>query len=384
MSGDDFIPYGRQIIEDDDIQLVVDTLRSGWLTTGPMVSAFESEFASYVEVPHAVAVANGTAALHLAMLAAGIGPGDEVIVPALTFVASANAARYVGAAVRFADIDLDTLLIDVESVARLITPRTKAIVTVDYAGMPCDYDEIRSLADAHGLWLVEDACHAPGATYRGRRVGGIADMTAFSFHPVKHLTTGEGGMVTTGSDVLRAKLTALRGHGIASDFRAREAEGTWEFDQSELGFNYRIADINCALGLAQLRKQSAWLEVRREIAARYRDELSDLPEVEVQHEPSDRQSAWHLFPIRIGGTDPAAARLEVFRRMRAEKIGVNVHYRPVYLNSYYAKLGYKPGLCPRAEQAYHGLLSLPMWPGLALRAQARVVDSLRSALAAVR
>lgn len=380
MSGSAFIPYGRQIVEDDDVEAVVETLRSGWLTTGPMVSAFESEFAEYVGASHAVAVANGTAALHLTMIAAGIGPGDEVIVPALTFVATANAARYVGADVRFADIDPATLLIDVDSVRSLVNNRTKAIVAVDYAGMPCDYDALREIANAHDLWLIADACHAPGGSYGGRPVGSIADMTAFSFHPVKHLTTGEGGMVTTESDELCAKLTALRGHGIYSDFRKREAAGTWEFDQSELGFNYRIADINCALGRSQLRKQPEWVRTRRAIAARYREALVDVPNLEVQEEPVGRLSAWHLFPVRIVGETAAARREAAFTGMRADGIGVNVHYRPVYLNSYYANLGYRPGLCPKAEAAYDGLLSLPMWPGLDESSQARVIDSLRNAL----
>ena len=320
MTHDNFIPYGRQIIDDADIQAVVETLRSSWLTTGPQVSAFESEFAAYVGATHAVAVANGTAALHLAMLAAGIGPGDEVVVPAITFVASANAARYVGADVRFADIDPATLLIDVNSASELITERTKAIVSVDYAGMPCDYGGLRELASKHGLLLIEDACHAPGATYNETAVGAIADITAFSFHPVKHLTTGEGGMVTTESEELAARLRTFRSHGITSDFRRREESGTWEYDQVELGFNYRIADINCALGRSQLTKQREWVESRREIADRYRSVLDDIPNVLLQEEPADRRSAWHLFPIRIVGDDASTLRRDVFNAMRNDGI----------------------------------------------------------------
>lgn len=380
MTHDSFIPYGRQIIDDADIQAVVETLRSSWLTTGPQVTAFESEFATYVGATHAVAVANGTAALHVAMLAAGIGPGDEVIVPAITFVASANAARYVGADVRFADIDPATLLIDVNSASELITERTKAIVSVDYAGMPCDYSALRELASKHGLFLIEDACHAPGAVYNETPVGSIADLTAFSFHPVKHLTTGEGGMVTTENEEFATKLRTFRSHGITSDFRRREESGTWEYDQVELGFNYRIADINCALGRSQLTKQREWVESRREIAYRYRSLLDNIPNVLSQEEPVGRRSAWHLFPIRIVGEDASILRRDVFNAMRNDGIGVNVHYRPVYLNSYYANLGYQAGLCPNAECAYDGLLSLPMWPGLEQSAQDRVVKSLLSAL----
>lgn len=375
-----FIPYGRQIIDDDDISAVVEVLRSDWLTTGPAVEAFESEFASYVDAKHAVAVANGTAALHLAMLAAGIGPGDEVIVPAITFVASANAARFVGADVRFADIDPTTMVIDVESVRQLITDQTKAVVPVDFGGMPCDYDALREITAKHSILIIEDACHAPGATYRDMRVGSIADMTAFSFHPVKHLTTGEGGMVTTDSEELASRVRLFRGHGISSDFRKREATGTWEMDQVELGYNYRISDINCALGRSQLQKQADWVEVRRSIALRYREVLKDIPDLECQVEPDDRKSAWHLFPVRFTGEGAAERRRLVFERMRRDGIGVNVHYRPVYLNSYYADLGIAPGLCPKAEATYDGLLSLPMWPGLDEAKQDSVVDSLRRAL----
>lgn len=377
-----FIPYGRQIIEDDDVQAVVETLTSGWLTTGPMVSAFESEFAEYVGASHAVAVANGTAALHVAMLAAGIGPGDEVIVPAITFVASANAARYVGADVRFADVEDDTFLISAESIRNLVTPRTKAIVTVDYGGMPCDYEKIMAIAREHDLVVIEDACHAPGAEYRGRRVGSIADITAFSFHPVKHLTTGEGGMVTTESPEWDSRLRVFRAHGIHSDFRSREASGTWEFDQVELGFNYRIADINCALGRSQLRKQPAWVQRRRALAQRYREGLADVSALALQVEPPEVTGAYHLFPVRVLGADAAAVRRNAFETMRAEGIGVNVHYRPVYLNTYYRGLGFETGTCPTAESVYDGLLSLPMWPGLEETDQGRVVASLRRVLGA--
>lgn len=379
----DFIPYGRQIIERDDVDAVVGTLQSGWLTTGPMVSSFEAEFADYVDANYAVAVANGTAALHIAMLAAGIGRGDEVIVPAITFVASANAARYVGADVRFADVDPSTFLIDPESVRSLVSERTKAIVPVDYAGMPCDYNALRQIADEHDLLIIEDACHAPGAIYQGKRIGSIADMTAFSFHPVKHITTGEGGMVTTQSEQLRDRLVSFRGHGIDSDFRKREAAGTWEFDQVALGYNYRLSDISCALGRTQLKKQPNWLAERRRIAARYADELATLPNIQLQLEVEGSDSAWHLYPIRVVGNNAEEIRRSLFTKMRESRIGVNVHYRPVYLNSYYRNLGYGEGLCPVAEQVYSGLLSLPMWPGLDQVSQARVIDTLKRILSEV-
>ena len=379
MSGE-FIPYGRQIIEDDDVAAVVGVLRGDWLTTGPAVVTFEEEFAAFVEAPHAVAVSSGTAALHLSALVADLGPGDEVIVPALTFVASANAARYVGATVVFADVDPRTWLIDVHAVRELITTRTKAIVGVDYAGSPCDWPALRELADAHGLVLLEDAAHAPGASIDGRQVGAFADFTCFSFHPVKHLTTAEGGMVTTTTSERADRLRSVRGHGIANDFRARESAGTWEYDQRELGFNYRLPDTACALGLSQLHKQPEWLRRRRRIAERYDSAFAGMPEVQTQVVPDGRVSAWHLYPVRITSPDAADLRARVFAQMREAGIGVNVHYRPVYLNSYYRDLGYPEGLCPQAEAIYSGLLSLPMWPGLTEAQQDRVVSTLSEAL----
>ena len=377
---DRFIPYGRQIVDEADIDAVVEVLRGDWLTTGPAVSRFEDAFASFVGAEHGVAVANGTAALHLSILAAGIGPGDEVIVPALTFVASANCARYAGADVAFADVQDDTLTVDPDQVATLITERTRAIVAVDFGGLPCDLDPLLELADRHGLILIEDACHAVGAEYRGRTVGSIAHLSTFSFHPVKHLTTGEGGMVTTNDAGLAARLRQLRNHGIDSDFKQREDRGTWAYDMAELGFNYRLSDLNCALGTAQVNKLPSWLERRRELAARYGRGLAELDVLRVPHEPDDRQSGWHLYPVRIMGEGAADRRKLAFEQLRAAGIGVNVHYLPVHLHGYYRSLGYGPGLCPVAEAAYDGLLSLPMWPGLTDADQDRVIEELADAL----
>ena len=374
-----FIPYGRQIVDQEDIDAVVDVLRGDWLTTGPAVGAFEEAFAAHAHAAHAVAVANGTAALHLSVIAAEIGPGDEVIVPALTFAASANCVRYAGGTVVFADVREDTLTVDTDAVAALITPRTKAIVAVDYGGMPCDLDELVALADRHGLTLIEDASHAPGAEYRGRAVGGIADLTTFSFHPVKHLTTGEGGMVTTDDAALAQRLRRLRNHGIDSDHRQREELGTWAYDMVELGFNYRLADINCALGTSQLAHLPEWLKIRRELVARYDAALRDQAWCRTQHEPTDRRSAWHLYPLRVVADDAAALRRTMFDVLRANGVGVNVHYVPVYLHTYYRRLGYGPGLCPIAERAYDGLLSLPMWPGLSTDDQDRVIGLVADA-----
>jgi perosamine synthetase len=375
-----FIPYGRQVIEDEDVAAVTEVLRSDWLTTGPLVPRFEAAFASFVEAGHAVAASNGTAALHLCMLAAGVGPGDEVIVPALTFVASANCARYVGATVVFADVRPDTLTIDVGLVESLITPRTRAIVAVDYGGLPADLEELADLAQRHGITLVEDACHAPGAEYRGRRVGAIAHLTAFSFHPVKHLTTGEGGMVSTNDAALAQRLRAFRNHGIATDHRQREQAGTWEYDMAMLGYNYRLNDVQCALGLSQLQRLPQTLARRRVLAGRYQRALTPLSQLRLPVEPQDRRHAWHLYAIRINGEDPAPARRRIFGELRAGGIGVNVHYLPVYLHSYYRTLGYPEGLCPVAEHAYAGLVSLPMWHGLTDVDQDRVIDTLARAL----
>lgn len=372
------IPYGRHEIDESDIAAVVAVLRGDWLTTGPMVERFEAAFAAFTGASHAVAVSNGTAALHLCMLAAGIGPGDEVIVPALTFAASANCVRYVGATVVFADVRPDTLTVDVSQVESLITPRTRAIVAVDYAGLPADLAALAALATRHGLLLVEDGCHAPGAEYRGARVGSIADCTTFSFHPVKHLTTGEGGMITTNDATVATRLRTLRNHGITSDQRARHALGTFEYDMVTLGYNYRLPDVQCALGLSQLARLPLSLDRRRALAARYLEQLAPLPGIDFQTVPDDRTHAWHLFPVRLTGTSVPERRLALYRELRAQGIHANVHYRPVHLLSYYRELGYPADLCPVARQAYDGLLSIPMWHGLTDAAQQRVIDALHA------
>ena len=375
----DFIPYGRQEIDEDDIAAVVEVLRGDWLTTGPAVERFEGAFAGLVGAQHAVAVTNGTAALHLAMLAAGIGPGDEVIVPTMTFAASANAARYVGADVVFCDVRADTLSIDVAQAAALVTPRTKAIVVVDYAGIPCDLDEVMHLAEQHGLVVIEDACHAVGATHRGRPIGSIAHLSTFSFHPVKHLTTGEGGMVTTADPDLDRRLRRLRNHGIDTDFRQRETVGTWEYDVVELGFNFRLSDINAALGASQVAKVPSWVERRRAIAARYRELLADAP-VTMLTKPDHVVASWHLFPVLLDADGGAPDRSEVFAELRAKGIGVNVHYRPLHLHTSFRE-GAGEAHLPVAEDAYARLLSLPMWHGMTDEQQGAVIEALVASVA---
>jgi perosamine synthetase len=359
------LPYGRQSIDESDVQAVVETLRSDWLTTGPKVAEFEEAIAAWVGAKYAVSFSSGTAALHAAAFAAGLQPGDEAITSPLTFAATANCVLYQGATPVFADVVEDTLNLDPELVAARITPRTKVLLPVDYAGHPADLDSILQLADRHGLIVIEDACHALGAEYRGRRVGGVAHMTVFSFHPVKHLTTGEGGMVTTDNPVFAETLRRFRNHGISSDARQRQSAGQWYYEMVLLGFNYRLTDIACALGLQQMKKLEANLARRRQVAARYAAEFRQMPGVFVPQTHEDVSHAWHLYPIRLNLTKLSTGRDEVFQALRAENIGVNVHYIPVHRHPYYEdRFGYKGGEYPVAEDAYGRLISLPMFHGI--------------------
>jgi len=373
-----FLPYGKQEIADADIKAVVEALCSGWLTTGPRVGEFEQAFAVYCGASEGVAVNSGTAALHCAMRAIGVRPGDEVIVPAITFAASANAALYEGGVPVFADVEPDTLLIDPASVAARITPKTRAIVAVDYAGQPADYDALRELAKGRGIALIADACHAPGATYKGRQTGTLGDISCFSFHPVKHLTTCEGGMALTDDAARAMHMRRFRNHGIDSDHRTREAKGAHAYDMAELGFNYRLPDVQCALGLAQLKRLPAWVAARQKIAGWYDEALAGVAEVLPLKTHANRTNAHHLYVVRLADH---IDRDRVFARLRAEGIGANVHYAPVYLHSHYRKLGYKPGLAPLAEAVSRQILTLPMFPAMARADVARVVAALERAAA---
>jgi perosamine synthetase len=376
----DFIPYGRQSIDADDIAAVTAVLKSDWLTTGPKVGEFEQRFAQAVGARHAVAVSNGTAALHVALAGAGVGPGDEVIVPPITFAATANAVLYRGATPVFCDVREADLLLDPALVEQHISDRTRAILAVDYAGQPCDYDALRAVADRHGLKLLADACHAPGGRYRGRLVGGLTDFSTFSFHPVKHMTTGEGGMVTTDNADAAEAMRTFRNHGITTDHRTRQKKGTWFYEMVELGFNYRITDIQCALGISQLAKLDAWVARRQEIASVYDEKLESIAGVEPLTVSLDVDHAYHLYVVRIT-PDGASDRAAVFDHMRDANIGVNVHYIPVHLHPYYREnLGTGPGLCPVAEAAYEQVLSLPMYPDLTEADVSRAVETLRSAV----
>lgn len=354
------LPYGRQLIDDQDVEAVVAALRSDWLTTGPRVGQFEEAFASVCGAAEAVAVSNGTAALHAAMYALGIGPGDEVIVPPMTFAASANCVLYQGGTPVFADVDPGTLLIDPARVEEKITPRTRAIVAVDYAGQPCDYDALRVIADRHGLAIVSDACHALGGAYGGRPVGSLADLTVFSLHPVKHVTTGEGGMVTTDDPELARRMRTFRSHGITSDHRQRETTGSWFYEMVDLGYNYRLTDLQSALGISQLSKLPGWVVRRQEIAAAYDRAFAAEPGIRPLAVRGGVSHAYHLYVVRVAG-----ARARFFSALRAEGIGANVHYVPVHLHPFYReRLGTGPGTCPVSEAAYEQILSLPMFPGM--------------------
>jgi perosamine synthetase len=356
------LPYGRQSIDETDIAAVVETLRSDWLTTGPKVGEFEEAFAAQVKAKHAVVFNSGTAALHAAVFAAGLQAGDEAITTPLTFCATSNAVLYQQGHPIFADVRPDTLNLDPVLAAARITPRTKAILPVDYAGHPADMDAFMSLADKHGLVIIEDAAHSLGAEYRKRRVGSLAHMTTFSLHPVKHITTGEGGMVCTDSAELAKQLRLFRSHGINSDPRARQTSGQWHYEMVALGFNYRLPDIACALGISQLRRLDSNLSRRREIARRYTEVFSKFPGVTPPAVTDEALPAWHLYPIRLELEKLSVGRADVFKALRAENLGVNVHYIPVHLHPYYRQnLAGAPGQMPIAEDAYERLISLPMF-----------------------
>jgi UDP-4-amino-4,6-dideoxy-N-acetyl-beta-L-altrosamine transaminase len=372
-----FLPYGKQEISAADITAVVDALSSHWLTTGPRVSEFEKAFAEHCNVAEGVAVNSGTAALHCAMRAAGVRAGDEVIVPAITFAASANAAIYEGAVPVFADIEAETLLIDVASVAAKISDKTRAIVAVDFAGQPADYGALRALAKARNIKLVADACHAPGATYKGRTTGTLADISCFSFHPVKHLTTCEGGMATTDDRQMAAHMRRFRNHGIDSDFRMREQSGVHSYDIVELGYNYRLSDLQCALGIAQLSRLKEWVAARQGIAAMYEQRFMNIAGVTPLKVHADRTHAYHLYVVKL---DEAIDRDRVFSRLRADAIGANVHYSPVYLHSFYQQRGYRRGIAPVAEAVSKTILTLPLFPAMTPSDVDRVVGSLISAI----
>ena len=369
------IPYGKQTIEQDDIQAVVDVLKSDFLTTGPQIAEFEQTVADYVGAKYAVAISNGTSALHAACFAAGIRPGDEVITTPLTFAASANCVLYCGGTPVFADVDPKTYNIDPEDIRRKITDRTKAIIAVHLAGQPCDMDAIHSIAREHGLIVIEDGAHALGSVYKGKKVGSMSDMTTFSFHPVKPITTGEGGMIVTDNEEFYKKMVLFRSHGITrDDSMMTRNDGPWFYQQFDLGYNYRITDIQCALGCSQMKKLDRFLARRKEIVARYNEAFADCDNIITPYQLSDTESGWHLYIVQVKNCD----RRKVFENMREKGIGVNVHYIPVYMHPYYQEHGYENVHCANAEEIYSHIISLPLYPGLTSEQQDYVIDTLKS------
>ena len=373
-TGRKMIPYGRQTIEEDDIQAVVDVLRSDYLTTGPKIAEFEKMVADYVGAKYAVAISNGTSALHAACFAAGIQPGDEVITTPLTFAASSNCVLYCGGTPVFADVDLKTYNIDPEDIRRKITDKTKAIIAVHLAGQPCDMDEIHKIAKEHDLLVIEDGAHALGSVYKGKKVGTLSDMTTFSFHPVKPITTGEGGMIVTDNEEFYQKMMLFRSHGITRDENLMTRnDGPWFYQQLDLGYNYRITDIQCALGCSQMKKLDRFLALRKEIVARYNEAFADCENIIIPYQLPETESGWHLYIVQVKNCD----RRKVFEALREHGIAVNVHYIPVYLHPYYQEHGYKDVHCRNAEEVYSHIISLPLYPTLTEEQQQYVIETLK-------
>jgi perosamine synthetase len=324
------LPYGHQWIDHDDVRAVTDVLTTDWITQGPKVEEFEHVVLRYCHAKYAVAFSSGTAALHAAAFAAGVVPGHEVITTPITFVADGNCALYLGGTVKFADIQPDTYNIDPGNITTTITSKTKALIPVDFAGQPCDLDEINTLASDHHIPVIEDAAHSLGAEYKGKKIGGLADLTVFSFHPVKAITTGEGGMVLTNNEEFYERLLVFRTHGITKDpNKLTRNEGTWYYEMQELGFNYRLTDIQCALGISQFKKLDAFLKRRRAIVQQYTKAFSELPELITPFEKKDVLSAHHIYVIQLKLEQLTADRKTIFDALRAENIGVQVHYIPV-------------------------------------------------------
>lgn len=384
------IPYGRHSVNDEDVEAVLAVLRSDWLTQGPAVPNFEQLLAAYCGGRHAIAVCNATAALHIACRALDLGPGDVLWTSPNTFVATANCAIYCGASVDFVDIDPRTYNMSVDALREKLQridgtgQLPKIVVPVHFAGQSCELREIKALADHYGFRIIEDASHAIGGRYQGEPVGSCrySDITVFSFHPVKIITTGEGGVAVTNDSVLAERMQLLRSHGITRDPErmAGESEGAWYYEQIEVGYNYRMTDIQAALGASQMGRVDEWVRRRHAIAARYDNALRGLPLLTPWQHP-DTRSALHLYPVRVQGSPPAGGRRAVFDGLRASGVGVNVHYIPVHTQPYYKGLGFKAGDFPHAERYYREGISLPMFPTLTDTEQDHVIGTLRRVLA---
>ncbi|HDR7951509.1 TPA: UDP-4-amino-4,6-dideoxy-N-acetyl-beta-L-altrosamine transaminase [Bacillus toyonensis] len=358
-----YLPYGQQQIDEYDIQAVVDVLKGDFLTTGPMVQQFEGAIAKYAGAKYAVSFSNGTAALHAACYAAGITEGDEVITTPMTFVASANCILYQGGKPVFADIDNETYNISPKSIEEKITNKTKAIIPVHFTGQPVEINAIQKIAKENNLIIIEDAAHALGATYKNKKIGSIGDMTMFSFHPVKHITTGEGGVITTNNPMFYEKLIQFRTHGIERNpQKLLENHGPWYYEMQFLGYNYRLTDIQAALGLSQLSKLDSFIKTRKNYVDIYNKEFSCLSEITIPKQLPQTDSSWHLYIIRLNTKLLKCNRKEIYEALQRENIGVNVHYIPVHLQPFYQKLGYGKGICPQAENIYEEIITLPLFP----------------------
>ncbi len=374
------IPYSHQFIDEDDVEAVKKALVSDWMTQGPAVKKFEEDLAVYCGAKYAVAVSNGTAALQAAYFAIDIKSGDEIITSPLTFAATSNAAIWQGAKPIFSDID-ESGNIDPDLIEEKITKKTKAIVAVDYAGLPCNLDALRKIAQKHNLFLIEDAAHSLGAEYNGVKVGNIADLTTFSFHPVKSITTGEGGAITTNNKDFYEKLLIFRSHGITKDQTrfVNKSHGPWYHEMQELGLNYRLTDIQAALGSSQLKKLPDFLKKRNEIGMRYNKDLAGISNLVLPLITKNCFSSRHLYPILLTGK-LQEKRGEVFEFLQKNGVGVQVHYIPVYWHPYYEKLGYEKGICPKAEEWYKSEISIPIYPSLDAANQSVVISTLKGIL----
>ena len=370
------IPYGHQTIDKTDIDSVISALSSDWLTQGPKVREFEDDLARIVTAKYCVAVSSGTAALHLACLAAGIGIGDEVIVPTLSFVASANCALYVGAIPVLCDVDPDNLTIDVEKAEKKITKRTKAIIGVDFAGQSANWEKLRELAQKYKLILIDDAAQSIGSKHKNKPIGSWADLTAFSFHPVKTITTGEGGAVVTNNKNYYEQIVKLRHHGIEKN-SARE---TWQYDVNELGYNFRLTDIQAALGISQLKRLGRFISKRRSLWKRYAQNLKEVEGLKLPKEAVGNFSAWHIYPIQLDPGFIKKGRNAVFRELTQAGIGVQVHYKPIHLLSLYRKLGYKKGDFPVAEKYFENTITIPLYPSLLRKDQDYIIRKVKESL----
>ena len=375
--------YGHQYLDEDDIQAVVDVLRGDFLTCGPNITSLEKALCELTGAKYCIAISNGTAALHVACLAAGIGAGDEVITTPITFAASANCALYCGATPVFADINPETYNINPEDIERKITDKTKAVVAVDFTGQAVEIEKIRAICDKHNLVFIEDGAHSIGTNYNGVPVGGQADMTTFSFHPVKTVTGGEGGAVLTNDEALYEKLQLYRSHGITrnASLMEHESEGGWYYEMIDLGYNYRMTDFQAALIESQLKKLPAFKARRQEIVNRYNEAFKDMPEIFVQKEIAESDTTRHLYIINLQLDKLTGTRREIFDALAAENVQCNVHYIPVYYFPHYEKLGYKKGLCPNAEKAYEGFISIPLYPAMSDRDVEDVIAAIKKVIA---